>query len=147
MDRPVPDAIEILLVEDDAADEFLTREALSQHRVINNVSSVKDGIEAMAYLRKEPPYEDAVRPDLVLLDLNLPRMSGREVLEEVKGDPLLRSIPVVILTTSQAEEDITMAYGGHANVFVSKPVELDKFLLAIRQLDDFFISVVRLPGR
>jgi CheY-like chemotaxis protein len=107
---------------------------------------VGDGVEAIAYLRREQPYADATRPDLVLLDLNLPKRDGRQVLEEVKADPDLRRIPIVVLTTSEAEEDVLRSYDLHANAYVTKPVDFDRFVEVIRQIDEFFISVVRLPG-
>jgi len=137
--------IDVLLVEDDPGDVLLTREAFADNKVRNKLHVVHDGEQAMAFLRNEPPYEDAPRPDLVLLDLNLPRMDGREVLEEVKVDPELRSIPVVILTTSEAEEDIVRSYELHANAYVSKPVDFEQFIKVVRQIDNFFVTVVKLP--
>jgi len=138
--------IEVLLVEDDEGDVLMTREALHEGKVVNRLSVVGDGVEAIAFLRREGPYADAVRPDLVLLDLNLPRRDGRQVLEEVKTDPALRRIPIVVLTTSEAEEDVLRSYDLHANAYVTKPVDFDRFVEVIRQIDDFWISVVRLPG-
>ena len=138
--------IEVLLVEDDEGDVLMTREALDEGKVFNRLSVVGDGVEAIAYLRREQPYADATRPDLVLLDLNLPKRDGRQVLEEVKADPDLRRIPIVVLTTSEAEEDVLRSYDLHANAYVTKPVDFDRFVEVIRQIDDFFISVVRLPG-
>jgi CheY-like chemotaxis protein len=138
--------IEVLLVEDDEGDVLMTREALHEGKVVNRLSVVGDGVEAIAFLRREGPYADAVRPDLVLLDLNLPRRDGRQVLEEVKTDPDLRRIPIVVLTTSEAEEDVLRSYDLHANAYVTKPVDFDRFVEVIRQIDDFWISVVRLPG-
>jgi len=137
--------IEVLLVEDDEGDVLMTREALDEGKVFNRLSVVGDGVEAIAYLRREQPYADATRPDLVLLDLNLPKRDGRQVLEEVKADPDLRRIPIVVLTTSEAEEDVLRSYDLHANAYVTKPVDFDRFVEVIRQIDDFFISVVRLP--
>jgi CheY-like chemotaxis protein len=138
-------AIEVLLVEDDPGDVLLTREAFEDNKVGNNLNVVSDGEEAMAYLRREGRYADASRPDLILLDLNLPRKDGREVLEEVKADPRLRSIPVVVLTTSEADEDILRSYHLHANAYVTKPVDFERFIEVVRQIDDFFVTVVKLP--
>ncbi|REE96025.1 response regulator [Thermomonospora umbrina] len=138
-------AIEVLLVEDDPGDVLLTREAFEDNKVGNRLKVVSDGEEAMAYLRREGPYAQAPRPDLILLDLNLPRKDGREVLEEVKADPALRSIPVVVLTTSEADEDILRSYHLHANAYVTKPVDFERFIDVVRQIDDFFVTVVKLP--
>jgi CheY-like chemotaxis protein len=138
--------IEVLLVEDDAGDVLMTREALAEGKVLNRLNVVGDGVEALDYLRGQKPYADATRPDLILLDLNLPRRDGRQVLEDVKGDPDLRRIPVVVLTTSEAEEDVLRSYDLHANAYVTKPVDFDRFVEVIRQIDEFFISVVRLPA-
>src|SRR5882757_5604403 len=137
--------IEVLLVEDDPGDVLMTQEAFAEHKVKNNLSVVTDGVEALAYLRREGKYADAHIPDLILLDLNLPRKDGREVLAEVKGDPELRAIPVVVLTTSQAEEDVLRSYDLHANAYVTKPVDFDRFIEVVRQIDEFFVSVVKLP--
>jgi CheY-like chemotaxis protein len=137
--------IEVLLVEDDPGDVVMTREALAESKVMNQLHVVSNGEDAMKFLRREAPYEDAPRPGLVLLDLNLPRLDGREVLGQVKGDPDLRRIPVVVLTTSQAEEDVLRSYDLHANAFVTKPVDFDRFLEVVRQVDNFYISVVSLP--
>ncbi len=137
--------IEVLLVEDDPGDVVMTREALAESKVMNELHVVSNGEDALRFLRREAPYEDAPRPGLVLLDLNLPRVDGREVLAEVKSDPELRRIPIVVLTTSQAEEDIIRSYDLHANAFVSKPVDFDRFLEVVRQVDNFYISVVSLP--
>jgi CheY-like chemotaxis protein len=137
--------IEILLVEDDPGDTLITTEALAQSKVINNLHNVVNGEEALAYQRREGGYADAVRPDLVLLDLNLPRRDGREVLAEVKGDDDLRRIPVVVLTTSAAEEDIIRSYDLHANAYVTKPVDFDRFVEVVRSIDDFYFTIVRLP--
>jgi CheY-like chemotaxis protein len=139
--------IEILLVEDDPGDIVLTREALESSRVLNRVSEVHNGEEALRYLAGEAPYEDAPRPDLVLLDLNLPRVDGREVLAWLKSHPTLHRIPVVVLTTSEAEEDVLRSYDLHANAYVTKPVDFDRFLDVVRRIDEFFISIVRLPPR
>ena len=139
--------IEVLLVEDDPGDVLMTKEAFDEHRVRKHLNVVSDGAEALAYLRKEAPYADAVRPDLVLLDLNLPRRDGREVLAEIKNDTELHQIPVVVLTTSRAEEDILASYRLHANAYVTKPVDFDQFIAVVRQIDHFFVSVVQLPPR
>jgi CheY-like chemotaxis protein len=137
--------IEILLVEDDPGDTLITTEALQRSRVTNNLNCVANGEEALAYLRRDGDYADAVRPDLVLLDLNLPRRDGREVLAEVKADESLRRIPVVVLTTSQAEEDILRSYDLHANAYVTKPVDFDRFVDVVRSIDEFYFTIVRLP--
>ena len=143
----VTKVIEILLVEDDAGDVLMTREAFDQSATLRRLTVVSDGESAMDYLRKRGRHTAAVTPDLVLLDLNLPRMDGREVLAELKTDPVLRTIPVVVLTTSQAEEDVVRSYALHANAFVTKPVDFDGFAEVVRRIDDFFASVVRLPNR
>lgn len=137
--------VEILLVEDNPGDVRLTREALKEGKVRNNLNVAQDGVEALAFLRREGKYADAVRPDLILLDLNLPRKDGREVLEEIKADPALRPIPVVILTSSQAEQDIVRAYDLHANCYVSKPVDLDQFITVVKSIEDFWFAIVKLP--
>ncbi|MDQ3790584.1 MAG: response regulator [Actinomycetota bacterium] len=147
MADPTPlDVIDVLLVEDDDGDVLMTREAFEHHKIRNNLHVVRDGEEALRFLRREEEYADAPRPGLVLLDLNLPRVDGREVLAEMKSDPELRVIPVVVLTTSEAEEDILRSYSLHANAYVSKPVDFDRFIDVIRQIDDFFVTVVKLPG-
>ena len=137
--------IEVLLVEDDEGDILMTREALAEGKVINRLNVVNDGVEALAYLRRDGEYAEASRPDLILLDLNLPKMDGRQVLEEVKADDGLRRIPVIVLTTSAAEADVLHSYDNHANAYVTKPVDFVRFIEVVRQIDDFFISVVRLP--
>ena len=137
--------IEILLVEDSPTDALLTKRALADARLINRLSLVEDGVEALAFLRKEPPYTDAPRPDLILLDLNLPRKDGREVLLEIKEDENLKVIPVVVLTTSRAEEDVLRSYRLHANCYISKPVDFDSFTDAITALEKFWFAVVTLP--
>jgi len=137
--------IEVLLVEDDPGDVLMTQEAFEEHKVRNRLNVVSDGAEALAYLRREGQYAGAVRPDLILLDLNLPRRDGREVLQEIKDDPDLRHIPVIVLTTSQAEEDVLRSYQLHANAYVTKPVDFEGFIEAIKQIDHFFVSVVQLP--
>jgi len=139
--------IEVLLVEDDPGDVLMTREALAHYKVTNRLHVVSDGEEAIAFLRREGRFGDAVRPDLVLLDLNLPRRDGREVLAEIKNDEDLHQIPVVVLTTSAAEEDILRSYQLHANAYVTKPVDFDRFISIVRRIDDFFVSVVKLPPR
>ena len=140
-----PRPIEILLVEDNPGDVRLTMEALREAKVHNNVSVAKDGVEAMAYLRREGPHANARRPDLILLDLNLPKKDGREVLAEIKADAGLKQIPVVILTTSRAEQDIVKSYDLHANCYVTKPVDLDQFITVVRSIEDFWLTVVALP--
>jgi len=137
--------IEILLVEDNPGDVELTREALHDSKVHMNLSVVSDGVEALAFLRRQTRYADAPRPDLILLDLNLPRKDGRGVLAEIKADPELRQIPVVILTSSQAEQDILRAYELHANCYVTKPVDLDQFITIVRSIEQFWFTVVKLP--
>ncbi len=139
--------IDVLLVEDDPGDVLMTREAFDENKVANRLAVVSDGESAMTYLRKQGPYADAPTPDLVLLDLNLPRMDGREVLAAMKSDEALRSIPVVVLTTSEAEEDVLRSYALHANAYVTKPVDFQRFIDVVRQIDDFFVQVVRLPAR
>jgi CheY-like chemotaxis protein len=139
--------IEVLLVEDDPGDVLMTREAFEEHKLGNRLNVVSDGVDALAYLRKQHPYQGAVRPDLILLDLNLPKRDGREVLFEIKQDESLCRIPVVVLTTSQADEDVLRSYQLHANAYVTKPVDFDRFVNVVRQIDEFFISVVRLPPR
>ena len=143
---PEQKPIDLLLVEDDPGDVLMTREAFSENKVANRLAVVADGVDAMAFLRKEGEYADAPTPDLVLLDLNLPRMDGREVLAAMKSDDELRRIPVVVLTTSEAEEDVLRSYSLHANAYVTKPVDFERFIDVVRQIDDFFVSVVRLPG-
>lgn len=137
--------IDVLLVEDDPGDVLMTREAFDDYKVRNTLSVVNNGVEAMQFLKKEGEYADAPTPDLVLLDLNLPKMDGREVLAAIKEDPQLRSIPVVVLTTSEAEEDVIRSYSLHANAYVTKPVDFERFVQVVQQIDDFFVSVVRLP--
>jgi chemotaxis family two-component system response regulator Rcp1 len=137
--------VDILLVEDNPGDVRLTEEALQEGKVRINMVSVVDGVEAMDFLRKKGRYPDAFRPDLILLDLNLPKKSGFEVLDEIKVDEDLKRIPVVVLTTSQAEQDIIKSYNLHANAFISKPVGLDQFLSVVKAIEDFWIEIVRLP--
>jgi len=137
--------IEILLVEDSAADVRLTQEVLSDGKVANRLNHVPDGEQAMAYLRREEGFEDSTRPDLVLLDLNLPRMDGREVLAEIKSDADLSSIPIVALTTSTAERDIFEAYEHRVNAYIAKPIQLEEFVAVIRSIESFWLTIVRLP--
>jgi CheY-like chemotaxis protein len=137
--------IEILLVEDNPGDVRLTKEALQDAKVRNTMETVPDGVEAMAFLRKEGRYQHSTRPDLILLDLNLPKKSGLEVLKEVKADEDLRRIPVVVLTTSQAEQDIVKSYDLHANAYIAKPVELCQFIAVVKAIEDFWLEIVRLP--
>ncbi len=139
--------IEVLLVEDDPGDELMTREAFAENKVRNQLHVARDGEEALDFLYRRGAHADAPRPDLILLDLNLPKFDGREVLARIKEDEDLRSIPVVVLTTSDAEEDIVRSYRLHANAYVTKPVDFDRFLQVVRQIDDFFVSVVKLPNR
>lgn len=138
--------IEILLVEDNPEDASLTMETLKEGRIHNNITLVEDGVQAMEFLRRGEPYADAPRPDLILLDLQLPRKNGREVLTEVKADRDLRRIPVVIMTTSAAEQDIFESYDLHANCYLTKPVELDEFIGVVRKIEDFWLTIVKLPA-
>lgn len=140
-------AIEILLVEDNPGDVRLTQEAFKEAKVLNNLSVVTDGVEALAFLRREGSYAGAPRPDLVLLDLNMPKLSGREVLAEIKSDERLKSIPVVVLTTSDADRDIEESYRLQANCYITKPVDLGQFIHVVEVIDDFWLCVVRLPGQ
>ncbi len=138
--------IEILVVEDNPEDAALTMETLQEGRIRNHITLVEDGVCAMDFLRRNEPYTDAPRPDLILLDLQLPRKNGREVLTEIKADRDLRRIPVVIMTTSSAEQDIFTAYNLHANCYITKPVELDDFIGAVRKIEDFWMTIVKLPA-
>lgn len=137
--------IEILLVEDSPGDVRLTVEALRDGKVLNNLSVARDGVEALAFLRREGPHAAAPRPDLILLDLNMPKKDGREVLAEIKNDDSLRRIPVVILTTSQAEQDIVKSYDLHANCYITKPVDFDQFISVVQSVEDFWLTMVKLP--
>jgi CheY-like chemotaxis protein len=139
--------VEILLVEDNAGDIRLTREVLREGRISNRISVVTDGEMALEFLRKKSSYADAVTPDLILLDLNLPKLSGREVLDQIKGDPALKHIPVIILTTSKAEEDILRSYQHHANCYITKPVDFDQFAEVVKKLEDFWFTIVKIPHR
>lgn len=140
-------SIEILLVEDNPGDARLTLEAMREAKMSNRIHVVEDGVEAMEFLRRQGRFGDAPRPDLILLDLNLPRKDGREVLAEVKADPDLKRIPVVVLTTSRAEEDVVRAYDLHANCYVTKPVDLAQFMKIVALIDEFWVNVVTLPGK
>jgi chemotaxis family two-component system response regulator Rcp1 len=137
--------VEILLVEDNAGDVRLTREALNEGKVLNNLSVARDGVEALAFLRREGKDTQAPRPDIILLDLNLPRMDGRELLEVIKNDSELRRIPVVILTTSRSEEDILKTYDLHENCYITKPVDLEQFIRVVKSVEDFWFTIVKLP--
>lgn len=138
--------IEILLVEDNPGDVRLTQEALKDGKLQNNMHVVGDGVEALAFLRREGKYADAIRPDLILLDLNLPRMDGREVLTVVKADKNLMLIPIVVLTTSSSEEDVLKSYNLHANCYITKPVDLEQFFKVVRNISEFWLTVVKLPS-
>ncbi|MDX1993693.1 MAG: response regulator [bacterium] len=137
--------IEILLVEDNPGDVRLTREALRDSKLHNNLSVVEDGAEALAFLRREGSYSGAPRPDIILLDLNLPKLSGREVLQEIKKDESLRRIPVVILTTSDDEQDILASYDLYANCYITKPVDINRFVTIVKSIENFWFSIVKLP--
>ncbi len=137
--------VEILLVEDNPGDVRLTQEAMKDGKMRNNLSVARDGVEAMAFLRHEGEFKDAPRPDVVLLDLNLPKKDGREVLAEIKADPDLRRIPVVVLTSSKADEDIASSYDSHANCYVTKPGDLEQFMEVIRSVEGFWVQIVKLP--
>ena len=141
----ISNTIEILLVEDNPGDARLTLEAFKEAKVINNLTVVNDGAEALCYLRRQGVYADAVVPDLVLLDLNLPKVDGRQVLAEIKADESLMRIPVVVLTTSASQDDISRAYGSHANCYITKPVDLDQFLRVVQSIESFWLSLVKLP--
>jgi len=139
--------VQVLLVEDSPSDAAMTIEAMHEGRIVNQVHVATDGEMAMAFLRRQGPFAEAPRPDLILLDLNLPRMDGREVLREVKDDPILKTIPVIVLTTSAAEEDILKSYELHANAYVTKPVAFEAFFSAVRGIEDFWLALVHLPQR
>lgn len=139
--------VEILLVEDSETDVDLMREVMEDSKLSNNLHVVMDGVAALKYLRNQAGYESAVRPDIILLDLNLPKKDGREVLAEIKNDPDLQDIPVVVLTSSKAEEDIYRSYKLHANCYVTKPLDLEQFALIVRQIESFWFSVVKLPPK
>jgi chemotaxis family two-component system response regulator Rcp1 len=137
--------VEILMVEDNLGDVRLTQEALKEGKVLNNMHVAEDGVEAMAFLRREGKYADAPRPDVILLDLNLPKKDGREVLAEIKEDPNLRRIPVVVLTVSKAEEDILKTYDLNANCYITKPINLDQFIKVVKSIEEFWLTIVTLP--
>ena len=137
--------VEFLLVEDNPGDVRLTREALRDSKVRNNLNVLGDGISALSFLRREPPYESAPRPDIILLDLNLPKMDGREVLSTIKADPRLKRIPVVVITSSEAEQDILRTYDLHVNCYVTKPVDLDQFIKVVQSIESFWLTIVQLP--
>jgi len=141
------EVVTVLLVEDDPGDVVLVREAFEYNKLHNALHVATDGVEALDFLHRRNDHAGAPRPDLILLDLNLPRKDGREVLAEIKADAGLRTIPVVVLTTSQAEEDILRSYDLHANAYVTKPVDFERFIEVVRRIDDFFVTVVKLPGR
>ena len=141
-----PKAIEVLLVEDNIGDVRLTQEALKEGRLLVNLTVARDGIEAMDLLQHKNGHTDAPRPDLILLDLNLPRKDGREVLQEIKGNPDLRTIPVVVLTTSEADNDVIVTYGAHANCYITKPVDMDRFVEIVKLLEEFWFTIVKLPS-
>ncbi|MDP8964556.1 MAG: response regulator [Cyanobacteriota bacterium] len=139
-------AVEILLVEDSASDADLTEEALGEGKVLNHLHWVQDGVEALAFLHRQGKYSDARRPDLILLDLNLPKKDGREVLAQIKADPNLKLIPVVILTTSAAERDILRTYQLNANCYVTKPIDLEQFISVVKLIEEFWLALVKLPS-
>lgn len=143
--EPPTRPVEILLVEDDPGDVLMTREALEESKLLHTLRVLDNGEEAVRYLKKEPPYEASPRPDLILLDLNLPRLDGREVLSIIKADRSLRQIPCVVLTTSDSEDDVSRSYDLHANAYVTKPVDFSAFTGVVRQIDEFFFTIVRLP--
>jgi len=145
--RGVGSPIEILLVEDNPGDVRLTQEALKEGKVRNHLSVVDDGAKAVDFLFRRGPYAGAPRPDLILLDLNLPKMDGREVLRQIKAEPALRSIPIVVLTTSQADEDVVKAYDLHVNCYITKPIDLAQFLNVVKAIEDFWLTIVKLPAR
>ncbi len=147
MNGPHCRPIEILLVEDNPGDVRLTQEALKEGKVRNNMYVASDGEEALTFLRRQGKYAEACRPDLILLDLNLPKKSGREVLEEIKADPDLKRIPVVVLTISKAEQDVLKSYDLHANCYITKPVDLEQFIEVVKSIEDFWLTVVMLPPR
>ncbi|HEX7467347.1 MAG TPA: response regulator [Methanobacterium sp.] len=145
MYRQIGNPIEILLVEDNPGDVRLVKEVFKDAKISNNMQVAADGEEAMLILRRESEYDDRNRPDLILLDLNLPKKDGREVLVDIKGDDDLKRIPVVILTTSKAQEDLIETYNNHANCYITKPVDLDQFIRVVKSIEDFWLSIVKLP--
>lgn len=146
-DIPNSQPVEILLVEDNLGDARLAAEALKESKVSNRLHHVRDGVEAMEFLRRQNEYAHVPQPDLILLDLNMPRKDGREVLAEIKGDPGLRLIPVVVLTTSEAEQDLLKSYDLHANAFVTKPLDLDRFIEVVQAIENFWFTIVKLPRK
>ena len=138
--------IEVLLIEDSPGDVRLTKEALKEGKILNNLNVVNDGVEAMGFLKKEGEYQISPTPDLILLDLNMPKKDGREVLSEIKADINLRTIPVVVLTTSSAEEDILKSYDLHANCYITKPVDFDQFIKVVKSINEFWLNIVKLPS-
>ncbi len=147
IDNDLRHQVEILLVEDNPGDIRLIVEVLKEGKISNHLNVVEDGEEALAYLRREGSYQDSIMPDIILLDLNLPKINGTEVLAEIKNDPLLKHIPVIILTTSEAEQDIAKAYDLHANCYITKPVDLEQFLTVVRSIENFWLTIVKLPRR
>jgi chemotaxis family two-component system response regulator Rcp1 len=147
LDQERSTPVEILLVEDNPGDVRLTQEALKESKMLNTLSVASDGIEALEFLRRQGKFANANRPDLILLDLNLPRKDGREVLDEIKSDEDLRRIPVVVLTTSKAEEDIIRMYTQHANCYITKPIDFDQFILVVKSIEEFWLSIVKLPPK
>lgn len=147
IDNRLGQNVEILLVEDNPGDIRLIVEVLKEGKINNNLSVVEDGEQALAYLRREGGYQHSIVPDIILLDLNLPKINGTEVLAEIKKDPLLKYIPVIILTTSEAEQDILKAYDLHANCYITKPVNLEQFLTVVRSIENFWLTIVKLPRR
>jgi len=145
--KPSGEPIEILLVEDNPGDVRLTQEALKDAKMHNDMHVAENGVEAMSFLRREGKYANAPRPDLILLDLNMPKKDGREVLAEIKADKVLKGIPVVVLTTSRSEQDILKAYDLHANCYITKPVDLDRFIAVVKSIEDFWLTIVKLPRR
>jgi CheY-like chemotaxis protein len=146
MDKQQIKPINILLVEDNPGDVRLTREALKEGKVLNNIFVAGNGLDALSLLRRQDEYSTIIRPDIIFLDLNLPKKNGREVLAEIKSDPSLRQIPVVVLTTSKSEEDIFQAYNLHANCYISKPVDLDQFISVVKSIEDFWFTIAKLPA-
>ena len=147
LDQERSTPVEILLVEDNPGDVRLTQEALKESKMLNTLSVASDGIEALEFLRRQGKFTNANRPDLILLDLNLPRKDGREVLDEIKSDNDLKRIPVVVLTTSKAEEDVIRMYTQHANCYITKPIDFDQFILVIKSIEEFWLSIVKLPPK
>jgi CheY-like chemotaxis protein len=147
MGSPVPDSIDILIVEDNPGDARLIKEVLNDNKVYNSLYIVNDGVEAMNFLHNQGEYQNTPRPDIIILDLNLPKRDGREVLAEIKADEELRHIPVVIMTISQAEEDILKTYKLHANCYITKPIDLNEFIKVVKSIEDFWFSIVKLPPK